>query len=117
MNGKYLLKFQRVLQPSPSMSDSSKRLLDCVTAACYLALHNDPKGLDLRQSFFLRLDISVSGMFEPIREFICRLTAEFFHNCSTHLNPLVCQIGNYTLLDLHVQCRKYIHKQIKHILL
>ena len=54
---------------------------------------------------------------EPIHEFIYRLTPKFFHNCSTHLNPLVCQIGNYTLLDLHVQYRKYIHKRIKHLLL
>jgi len=30
----------------------------------------------------------------------------FFHNCSTHPNPLVCQIGNYTLSDLHTQYRK-----------
>ena len=54
---------------------------------------------------------------EPIHEFVYRLTAKFFHNCSTHPNPLVCQIGNYTLLDLHVQYRKYIHKRIKHLLL
>ena len=44
---------------------------------------------------------------ETIHEFIHRLTANFFHNCSTHPNPLVCQIGNYTLLDFHVQYRKY----------
>ena len=54
---------------------------------------------------------------EPIHEFIYRLTAKFFHNCSTHPNPLVCQIGNYTLPDLQLQYRKYIHKQIKHLLL
>ena len=54
---------------------------------------------------------------EPIHEFIYRLTAKFFHNCSTHPNPLVCQILNYTLLYLHVQYRKYIYKRIKHLLL
>ena len=54
---------------------------------------------------------------EPIHEFIYRLTTKFFHNCSTHPNHLVCQIGNYTLLDLHVQYRKYIHKRTKHLLL
>ena len=32
-------------------------------------------------------------------------------------NPLICQIGNYTLPDLHVRYRKYIHKRIKHLLL
>jgi hypothetical protein len=54
---------------------------------------------------------------EPIQEFIYRLTENFFHNCSTHLNPLVRQIGNYTLPDLHKQYRKYIHKRAKHLLL
>ena len=54
---------------------------------------------------------------ELIHEFIYRLTVKFFHSCSTHPNPLVCQIGNYTLPDLHVQYRKYIHKRIKHLLL
>jgi hypothetical protein len=43
---------------------------------------------------------------KPIHKFIYRLTTKFFHNCSTHPNPLVCQIGNYTLLNLHVQYRK-----------
>jgi len=41
----------------------------------------------------------------------------FFHNCSTHPNPLVRQIGNYTLPDLHKQYKKYIHKRTKHLLL
>jgi len=54
---------------------------------------------------------------EPIQEFIYRLTEKFFHNCSTHLNPLVRQIGNYTLPDLHKQYRKYIDKRTKHLLL
>jgi hypothetical protein len=57
------------------------------------------------------------GQLEPIHKFIYRLTDKFFHNCSTHSNPLVCQIGNYTLSDLHAQCRKYIHKWTKHLLL
>ena len=41
------------------------------------------------------------------------LTAKFFHNCSTHPNPLFFQIGNYTSLDLHVQFRKYIQGVLK----
>ena len=45
-----------------------------------------------------------------------RLTDKFFHNCSTHPNPLVRQIGNYTLPDLHKQYRKYIHKRTKYLL-
>ena len=56
-------------------------------------------------------------LLEPIHKFIYRLTENFFHNCSTHPKPLVCQIGNYTLSDLHTQYRKYIHKRTKHLLL
>ena len=54
---------------------------------------------------------------EPIHEFIYRLTDKFFHNCSTPPNPLVRQVWNYTLPDLHKQYRKYIHKGTKHLLL
>jgi hypothetical protein len=54
---------------------------------------------------------------EPIQEFIYCLMEKFFHNCSTHLNPLVRQIRNYTLPDLHKQYIKYIHKRTKHLLL
>ena len=54
---------------------------------------------------------------EPIHEFIYRLSEKFFHNCSTHPNPLVRQIGDYTLSDLQQQYKKYIHKRTKHLLL
>ena len=54
---------------------------------------------------------------EPILEFIYHSTDKFFHNCSTHPNPLVHQIGTYTLPDLHKHYRKYIHKRTKHLLL
>ena len=56
-------------------------------------------------------------LLEPIYNFIYRLTEKFFRNCSTHPNPLVCQIGNYTLSDLHTQYRKYIHKRTEYLLL
>ena len=46
---------------------------------------------------------------EPIHKFIYRLTENFFHNCSTHPNPLVCQIGNYTLSDLHTHSIENIY--------
>ena len=52
-----------------------------------------------------------------IHEFIYRLTDKFFYNCSTHPTPLVRQVGNYTLPDLHKQYRKYIHKRTKYLLL
>ena len=37
--------------------------------------------------------------------------------CSTHTNPFIQNIGNYTTKDLHRKNTKYIHKHIKHILL
>jgi hypothetical protein len=54
---------------------------------------------------------------EPIRDFIFRLTEKFFLNCPTHPNPLVREIGNYSVADLHRQYKKYIHKRTKHLLL
>ena len=53
---------------------------------------------------------------EPIRDSIFRLTEKFF-NCPTHPNPLVREIGNYSVADLHRQYKKYIHKRTKHLLL
>jgi len=37
--------------------------------------------------------------------------------CASHTNPLVQQIGNYTVVDLANMCRVYKHKRTKHILL
>ena len=48
---------------------------------------------------------------EPIHEFIYRLSEKFFHHCSTHQNPLVRQIGDYTMSDLQQQYKIYIHKR------
>ena len=36
---------------------------------------------------------------------------------STHQNPLVRQIGDYSMSDLQQQYKKYTHKRTKHILL
>jgi hypothetical protein len=54
---------------------------------------------------------------EFIHTFIYRLTEKFFQNCTTHSNPLISQIGNYSLPDLLAQCTKYTHKRTKHLLL
>jgi hypothetical protein len=43
---------------------------------------------------------------EPIHEFLYRLTDKYFCSCPTHPNPLVREIGNYTLPDLHRQYSK-----------
>ena len=53
----------------------------------------------------------------PIREFLYRLTDDFFNRCPTHPNPLISSTGNYSLADLHCQYKKYIQKRPKHILL
>jgi len=53
---------------------------------------------------------------EYIHTFIYRLTEKFFQQCTTHCNPLISQIGNYSVLDLLAQYRKYTHKRTKHLL-
>jgi len=53
----------------------------------------------------------------PIRQFIYNLTDKFFVRCPAHSNPLIRNIGNYTLEDLHRRYPKYRHKRTKHILL
>jgi len=52
---------------------------------------------------------------KPIRIINHRITAKFFAPCPSHPNPLVEQIGNYTLADLTNMYRKYKHKRTKHI--
>jgi len=52
----------------------------------------------------------------PIRQFMYHLTDKFFVSCPTHPNPLIHNIGNYTLEDPHRQYTKYRHKHIKNIL-
>ena len=53
----------------------------------------------------------------PISDCIYHLTDKFFGSCPAHPNPLIHSIGNYSLVDLHRQYKKYIHKRSKHILL
>jgi hypothetical protein len=53
----------------------------------------------------------------PIRDLIHNMTARCFDASSSHTNPLIQAIGNYTLRDLHLQYKNYIHKRTKHILL
>ena len=41
----------------------------------------------------------------------------FFQQCTTHSNPLISQIGNYSLRDLLAKYGKYTHRRTKHLLL
>lgn len=53
----------------------------------------------------------------PIDEYILNLTSTFFAKCPTHPNPLIQQIGHYTLDDLTREYKSYKHKRTKHLLL
>jgi hypothetical protein len=53
----------------------------------------------------------------PIHQFIYHVTDKFFMSCPMHSNPLIRNIGNYTLQDLQHQYTKFRHKRIKHKLL
>jgi len=91
-------------------SSSNYRHLQLLQSKCLRVIGNYPRCTPIPH-------LHSALNLEPIHEFIYRLTDTFFHNCSTHPNPLVRQIRNYTLPDLHKQYRKYIHKQTKHLLL
>jgi hypothetical protein len=54
---------------------------------------------------------------EPIPVIIHWLATKFFAHCLAYPNPLVQQIGNYTVADLTSLYLKYKHKWPKHILL
>jgi len=91
-------------------SSSNYRHLQLLQSKCLRVIGNYP-----RRTPITHLHSALN--LEPIQEFIYHLTDKFFYNCSTHPNPFVRQVGNYTLPDLHKQYRKYIHKQTKHLLL
>ena len=72
--------------------------------------------LQILQSKCLRV-IGNYSRRTPITHLHFHLTEKFFLNCPTHPNPLVREIGNYSVADLHRQYKKYIHKRTKHLLL
>jgi len=91
-------------------SSSNYRHLQLLQSKCLRVIGNYPRRTPIPH-------LHSAFNLETIHEFIYRLTDKFFHNCSTHPIPLVRQIGNYILPDLHTQYRKYIHKRTKHLLL
>jgi hypothetical protein len=48
-------------------------------------------------------DLHAHFQIIPIRQFIYHLTDKFFVSCPVYPNPLIRNIGNYTLEDLHRQ--------------
>jgi len=91
-------------------SSSNYRHLQLLQSKCLKVIGNYPRLTPIPH-------LHSAFNLEPILEFIYHSTDKFFHNCSTHPNPLVHQIGTYTLPDLHKHYRKYIHKRTKHLLL
>ena len=97
---------------APVWSNTSSykyRRLQILQSKCLRVFGNYPRFTPI-----LRLHATLN--VTPIRDFIYHLTANFFDRCFAHPNPLLRSIGNYSLSDLHRQCKKYIHKRPKHIL-
>jgi len=91
-------------------SSSNYRQLQILQSKCLQVIGNYPRSTPI-------INLHTALNLEPIHEFIYRLTEKCFYSCLAHPNPLVREIGNYTLPDLHRQYRKYIHKRTKHLLL
>jgi hypothetical protein len=91
-------------------SQSNYRHLQILQSKCLRVIGDYP-----RRTPIPHLHSTLS--LELIHTFIYRLTEKFFQNCTTHSNPLIHQIGNYSLPDLLAQYRKYTHKWTKHLLL
>lgn len=51
----------------------------------------------------------------PIKEFVHKLTKNFFNKCAFNDNNLIKELGNYSLQTLNY--KKYKHKRTKHVLL
>jgi hypothetical protein len=91
-------------------SSSNYRRLQILQSKCLRIVGNLPRRTPIplpRATFSM----------PPIRDLIHNMTVRFFDASSSHTNPLIQAIGNYTVRDLHLQYKKYIHKRTKHILL
>ena len=106
------LHMKAVLQiPVWSSPRSSNYLkLQVIQSKCLPVIGNHPRPTPTSHLYYT-LNI------EPIPVLIHCLNDKHFGHCPLHPNPLVQQIGNYTLTDLTNLYRKYEHKYTKHILL
>jgi hypothetical protein len=91
-------------------SQSNYRRLQILQSKCLRVIGDYPRRTPIP---YLHSTLSL----EFIYTFIYRLTENFFQKCTTHPNPLISQIGNYSLPDLLAQYTKYTHKRTKHLLL
>jgi hypothetical protein len=91
-------------------SNTNYRHLQSLQAKCLRVIGNYPRHTPIPL-------IHSTLNIEALHEFIHRLSEKIFHQCSIHQNPLVRQIGHYTMADLQHRHKKYIHKRAKHLLL
>ena len=91
-------------------SQSNYRHIQILQSKCLRIVGDYPRRTPIH---YLHSTLSL----EYIHTFIYRLTEKFFQQCTTHSNPLISQIENYSLPDLLTQYRKYTHKRTKHLLL
>jgi hypothetical protein len=73
-----------------------------------------PVGLSKEHS---HLTLHSSLGIDHIHTYIHRLATSFYEQCKHNPNPLICDIGSYTLQDLHEMYGCYKHKRIRHVLL
>ena len=93
-------------------SNTNYRHLQTLQSKCLRVIGNYPRRTPIP---LLHSNLNIEHI--RVHEFIYRLSEKFFLHCSTHQNPLVRQIGDYTMSDLQQQYKKYLHKRTKHILL
>jgi hypothetical protein len=91
-------------------SSSNYRHLQILQSKCLRIVGNLPRRTPIPL-------LHATFSMPPIRDLIHNMTTRFLDASSSHTNPLIQAIGNYTLRDLHLQYKKYIHKRTKHILL
>jgi hypothetical protein len=93
-----------------STSSSNYRRLQILQSECLRTVGNLPRRTPIPL-------LHATFSMPPIRYLIHNTTARFFDASSSHTDPLIQTIGNYTLQDLHLQYKQYIHKMKKYILL
>jgi hypothetical protein len=91
-------------------STTNYRHLQTLQSKCLQVVGNYPRRTTIH---LLHSTLNI----EPLHEFIHPLSGKFFHQCSIYQNPLVQQIGDYSIVDLQHRYKQYIHKRTKHFLL
>jgi len=88
-----------------STSLSNYRHLQVYQSICLRVIGNFPRSTPIRH---LHDHLQVI----PLSHYIYQLSERFFMRCCTHTNPLIQNIGNYTIKGLRHKNTKCIHKHI-----